>query len=93
MSILSQEFVFCALDSQEEYPVDFDDVWAAIGYTRKDNAKRSLLSSGYAVGQDFQILLKNEENSKHRVSERHCNQQAKCAVDAGNRTRQTNRTA
>lgn len=62
MSILTQDFVLAALDSKEEYPVDFDDVWQTVGYTRKDNAKRSLLSSGYVAGEDFWVFLKNEEN-------------------------------
>ena len=67
MSILTQDFVLSAISSEKagsEFPIDFDDVWQSIGYSRKDNAKRSLLSSGYVTGEDFRILLKNEENSK-----------------------------
>jgi phage anti-repressor protein len=67
MNILSQNFVQQAIVAERDgvkFPVDFDLVWQPIGYTRKDNAKRSLLASGYVEGEDFQVFLINEENSK-----------------------------
>lgn len=44
-SILSQEFVFSALDAEKsgtEFPIDFDDVWETSGYGRKEEALRAL---------------------------------------------------
>ncbi len=66
MNILSQEFVFSAIEAEKEgvaFPIDFDDVWEMAGYTRKDNAKRALVESGYEIGIDFNIL-KTEEVQK-----------------------------
>lgn len=43
--MLTQEFVFSALDAEkagEKFSINFDDVWAFSGYTRKDNALRFL---------------------------------------------------
>lgn len=57
MSILSQEFVFAALDAEkngEKFPINFDDVWESAGYTRKNNAVRFLLSlRGLRKNKDF----------------------------------------
>lgn len=43
--ILDQQFIFKALDAEkngEQFPIDFNDVWAELGYTRRNNAKRAL---------------------------------------------------
>ena len=40
-------------DSEEQYPVNFDDVWHICGYSRKDVAKRALKGPGI----DGEILL------------------------------------
>lgn len=45
MTILSQEFVFTAIDAEkagEKFPINFDDVWQELKYTTKGNAKRVL---------------------------------------------------
>ena len=43
--------------STESHPVNFDDVWALAGYSRKNNAKRALKGPGI----DGEILLLNPE--------------------------------
>lgn len=61
MSILSQEFVFAALNAAkagEKFPINFDDVWAFSGYSRKDAAIRFLLSlRGLRKNRDFSTQL------------------------------------
>lgn len=63
MSILSQEFVFCALGSQEEYPIDFDDIWGQLGYSRKSNAKRALIK-GLFEGGEYLLISEQPDNHK-----------------------------
>lgn len=47
--------------SQEKFPVDFQSAYLWLGYTRKDNAKRSLVGSGFIKGEDF--LIREESTS------------------------------
>jgi phage anti-repressor protein len=61
---LDNDIIFSLIGSSKEFPIDFDNAWVWIGYTRKDNAKSSLLSAGFIDGTDFEILLNNQENSK-----------------------------
>lgn len=44
------------LESDEEFPVDFDDAWQWIGYSKKENAFRAL-SDSFEEGQDFSSQL------------------------------------
>jgi hypothetical protein len=57
MNILSQQFVFDALDAEKagvNFPVDFDDVWAALGYSGKNEVKRRLVTD-FILGLDYCI--------------------------------------
>lgn len=48
MSILSQKFVFDALEAEkngEQFPVNFDYVWQLLGYSRKSDAKDRLINT------------------------------------------------
>ena len=47
--------VFALYQSESRFPIKFDDAWQWIGYSRKDNAKRALLSCGFEVGIDLLI--------------------------------------
>ena len=47
-------------ESQEQFPVDFDYAWQWLGYTRKDNAKRTFFTLGFVTGIDANILIKEE---------------------------------
>ena len=71
VNILTQEFVFTAIDAEkagEPFPVDFANVWGLLGYSRKDNAIRALRH--YCTeGVDFVVSLFNEENSEGRPSQ------------------------
>lgn len=49
-------------DSVERFPVDFDEAWEWLGYSRKDNAKRFFEKAGFVEGIDFEVFLMNEEN-------------------------------
>jgi phage anti-repressor protein len=42
--------------SSEDYPVNFEDAFPWLGYSRKDHAKRSFLACGFIEGVDFRIL-------------------------------------
>lgn len=66
MTILTQEFVFTALElekSGNQFPIDFDDIYLELGYTRKDNAVRALLSMDFEESRD---ILKNEGINKNQ---------------------------
>lgn len=54
----AMELVF----SEDEFPVDFELAWQWIGYTRKNNAKRALETSGFVEGKEFRVLLRSEQN-------------------------------
>lgn len=41
--------------SQEKFPVDFQSAYLWLGYSRKDNAKRSLINAGFIVDEDYLI--------------------------------------
>ena len=52
MNDIERKSIELAAQSGEAYPVDFDQAWQWIGYSRKDHAKTALLSS-FADGVDF----------------------------------------
>ena len=55
--------VLALLQSNKEFPVDFDDAWQWLEFSRKDSAKRSFENSGFLTGTDFRIFHPNVENS------------------------------
>lgn len=46
--------------SAEQFPVDFDDAWMWLEYSRKDNAKVNFLKCGFVEGVDFEVLKVQE---------------------------------
>jgi anti-repressor protein len=48
-------------ESQDEYPVDFDNAWVWIGYSTKGNAKTALVKD-FVEGVDF-LLMNNQKRS------------------------------
>jgi phage anti-repressor protein len=58
---LTENIVFDLVNSVDEFPVDFDLAYKWLEFTRKDNAKRSLIECGFIEGVDFCNLLPNEE--------------------------------
>ena len=66
-------------DSSDRFPVDFDDAWVWLGYSRKDNALRAFLSMEFEAETDFAILLINEGNSE--ASEGRPSQDYRLTVD------------
>jgi phage anti-repressor protein len=52
---ISADLVFSLCQSQSQFPIDFEDAWGWIGYSRKDSAKRALLSCGFVEGIDLHI--------------------------------------
>lgn len=52
MNDIERKSIELAAQSGEAYPVDFDQAWQWIGYSRKDHAKAALLLS-FADGVDF----------------------------------------
>lgn len=61
---LSPEVVFALIRSDKQFPVNFDDAWRWIEYSRKDSAKTGFENAGFIAGVDFQIFHNNMENSK-----------------------------
>jgi phage anti-repressor protein len=58
-----QNIALSLLGSDNEFPVDFELAWRWLEFTKKENAKRSLIECEFEEGQDFLVLLPNEENS------------------------------
>lgn len=49
---LTPEVVFALVGSENQFPVDFDDAWQWIGYSRKSDAKE-VLEASFDKGSDF----------------------------------------
>jgi phage anti-repressor protein len=58
----TQDLALLLLDSPEQFPVEFDLAWKWLGFSRKDNAKTSLIDCGFTEGID---LLINQESDNH----------------------------
>jgi phage anti-repressor protein len=56
---------------ENPFPVDFDAAWKWCGYTRKNNAKRTLLES-FEEGVDYQISCSTLKWSKIEGEENRC---------------------
>lgn len=50
-------------ESSDQYPVDFDDAWQWLEYSRKDAAKRSFLGAGFFEGIDFVVFHDSVEDA------------------------------
>ena len=42
-------------DSSDRFPVDFDEAWKWLGYSKKANALRNLMSASFDEGTDFTV--------------------------------------
>ncbi|MEO0434985.1 MAG: hypothetical protein AAF151_25175 [Cyanobacteria bacterium J06656_5] len=60
----SQSLAMAMMQSTDPFPVDFDDAWKWIGYTRKGDAKVALLNAGFIDGVDFRVFRQTPKNSK-----------------------------
>lgn len=58
---LSKEIIFTQLESTNPFPIDFDAAWKWLGFSRKNNAKASLLDCGFASGVDL-LIEKQSDN-------------------------------
>jgi phage anti-repressor protein len=59
---ISAELVFSLCQSQSQFPIDFEDAWQWIGYSRKDSAKRALLSFRFVEEIDLHIQVESMES-------------------------------
>ena len=50
--ILSENFVLDLLGSSEQFPIDLDDAWKWIGWSKKQDAK-DMLFNNFREGKDF----------------------------------------
>ncbi len=58
--VLDQSEMLAIIESKDPFPIDFEDAWKWIGYSRKDVAKRKLVSNLMEV-IDYQSLLRKEK--------------------------------
>ena len=58
---ISTDRVFALCQSQSQFPVNFEDAWRWIGYSRKDSAKRALLSCRFEEEIDLHINVESTE--------------------------------
>jgi phage anti-repressor protein len=54
MSVFSIELAQSILDSNEQFPINLEDAWQWLGYSRKDSAKRALVQN-FELDSDFHI--------------------------------------
>jgi phage anti-repressor protein len=60
---LSESLVLEIIQSNEAFPVNFDDAWKWIGYSKKANAKVAFQGAGFLEGIDFRFLLISQQKS------------------------------
>jgi hypothetical protein len=48
------------INSGEQFPVNFNDAYVWLEYSRKDNAKVSFLKCGFIEGVDYRLLRVQE---------------------------------
>lgn len=53
---LSEDFVFDLIQSEDQFPVDFDAAWNWLGYSRKSDAKESFRACGFLEALDYEVL-------------------------------------
>lgn len=58
---LSQSLIVSLLQSQDNFPVDFDDAWQWLEFSTKGNAKRSFEKAGFLEGVDFFSFIQNDK--------------------------------
>ena len=56
--------------SPAQFPVNFDDAWVWLGYSRKDSAKRNFDKVGFVEDVDYQIHIHVETNQDGSFSHR-----------------------
>lgn len=62
--MLTQEFVFSALDAEKNgnaFPIDFEDIWQELGYASKQKAKNAL-TTNLIENQDYFYDLTSKLN-------------------------------
>jgi phage anti-repressor protein len=60
----TQENALTLLNSDEDFPVDFELAWKWLNFSRKDNAKESLLRCEFEAGKDFLLLRSEPEQNE-----------------------------
>jgi phage anti-repressor protein len=58
-NIIKQE-ILIQIESNEQFPVDFDIYWEWLDFSSKGNAKRAFYKSGFIVEQDFHHVIRTE---------------------------------
>jgi phage anti-repressor protein len=55
---LTKQRIFSQLESNEDFPISFDDAWKWLGFSKKGHAKKSLFDAGFIENED--LLIKRE---------------------------------
>jgi phage anti-repressor protein len=55
MNNISESMILECLNSQEEFPIEFDEAWRWIGYSQAQKAKKKLFNN-FEQGIDYQIV-------------------------------------
>lgn len=69
MTAITKENVMSLVKSDVEFPVNFDDAWQWLEYSKKGHAKESLLKCGFIEKVDYIVFPVERENSVGRPSE------------------------
>jgi phage anti-repressor protein len=59
-----QQIIKNQVIATEQFPVDFNEYWQWLGYSKKENAKRAFLNCDFEKGFDFELLI-SEESVNH----------------------------
>lgn len=55
------DLALALFQSEEQFPIDFNDAWKWLEYASKGNAKRAFLNAGFIEGVDFCSFVINEK--------------------------------
>ena len=55
------------VESEEQFPVNFDKCWKWLEYSRNDVAKRALLNCGFIENQDFRISVESTRDAIENI--------------------------
>ncbi|MBF2013634.1 MAG: hypothetical protein IGS23_00065 [Rivularia sp. T60_A2020_040] len=81
MDNLIKQEILTQLDSEEQFPVDFNIYWQWLEFSTKGNAKRAFEKAGFTMGQDFDHIIISD-NMVKRSGWRRCSVRK---TDADNR--------
>lgn len=64
VTLFTRDIAQSLVNSNQEFPVNFDDMWQWLGYSTKGNAKRNFENSGFVDGIDFRVFITSDKKGR-----------------------------